>query len=174
MFFRTLLRDEIETIWTIDRSEVIDNVYYLQDGELILKPEHYDVRGWPPGEAERYTPLLYACFDRGGIFCGAFEGPQLIGVAVVDTKHIGPNHDLLQLKFLHVSHAYRRRGVGLRLFEQAKAIASEHSARGLYISATPSENTINFYRSRGCVVTPTPEDELFALEPDDIHLECPV
>ncbi len=169
---RTLSRAEIELIWTIDRSEVIENVYYLQEGALVLQPEHYDMGGWPPGEAEKYTPLLYACYDRGGVFAGLFDGPRLIGVAVVDTQFIGSNHDLLQLKFLHVSRDYRQQGVGTRLFEQAKAIAAERGAKGLYISSTPSENTVNFYRRLGCRVMPEPDPELFALEPEDIHFEC--
>ncbi|MCL4299704.1 MAG: GNAT family N-acetyltransferase [Anaerolineae bacterium] len=169
---RTLSRAEIELIWTIDRSEVIENIYYLQEGGLALQPEHYDVPGWPPGEAETYTPLLNACYDRGGVFSGVFAGARLIGVAVVDTRFIGPNRDLLQLKFLHVSRDYRRHGVGTYLFEQAKAAAAERRARGLYISATPSENTVNFYRRLGCRVIAEPDPELFALEPEDIHLEC--
>jgi predicted N-acetyltransferase YhbS len=170
--YRTLSRAEIELIWIIDRSEVIENIYYLREGSLVLQPEHFDVRGWPPGEAETYTPLLDACYDRGGVFSGVFAGARLIGVAVVDTKFIGPNRDLLQLKFLHVSRDYRRHGLGTRLFEQAKAVAAERGARGLYISATPSENTVNFYRRLGCRVIAEPDPELLALEPEDIHLEC--
>ncbi len=49
--------------------------------------------------------------------------------------------------------------------------AKDLQARQLYISATPSENTINFYLRLGCVVTPEPNVDLLELEPDDIHLE---
>jgi predicted N-acetyltransferase YhbS len=174
MDIKLLSRGEIPHIWTIDRREVIENIYTLQDGELRLKPDYFDVRGWPPGEAETYTPLLYDCFDRGGVFYGAFEGEQLAGVAILDTKFIGPNHDLLQLKFLHVSYAFRGQGLGKLLFEKASEAARERGAKGLYVSATPSENTINFYLHRGCRPISTPDPELFALEPEDIHLECPL
>jgi GNAT superfamily N-acetyltransferase len=146
----------------------------LQAGELILKPDYFDIRGWPPGEVEIYTPLLYDCFDWGGVFYGAFDGQCLAAVAVLDTQFIGKRHDLLQLKFLFVGQAYRQHGLGTLLFEKARQIARAWGARGLYISATPSENTINFYRRLGCVVTPTPDPDLFALEPEDIHLECPL
>jgi len=54
---------------------------------------------------------------------------------------------------------------------QAAAKAKELGAKRLYISATPSENTVNFYRYLGCVVTGEIDQELFDLEPDDIHLE---
>lgn len=70
---RELRRDEIEKVWEIDRSEVIDNIYYYENGALVLKPEHYDLRGWPPGEAAKYTPVLLDCFDRGGWLYGVFD-----------------------------------------------------------------------------------------------------
>ena len=46
---RELLRHEVERVWEIDRTEVIDNVYSLENGVLVLKPEHDEVSGWPPG-----------------------------------------------------------------------------------------------------------------------------
>ena len=169
---RALLRDEIALVWTIDRSEVVESVYRLENGNLVLHPEHYDVRGWPPGEAEKYTPILLECFDRGGWFYGVFDDARLIGVVVLDNEFLGKHKDQLQMKFLHVSRSQRNSGVGARLLELAKRIARDRGASKLYISATPSENTISFYQAQGCTVSAEPDPELFALEPDDIHLEC--
>jgi predicted N-acetyltransferase YhbS len=174
MHIRKLARDEIDQIWTIDRSEVIEHFYTIQDGALALQPGYFHLQGWPPGQAEQNGPPLYSCYDRGGRFWGCFDGERLIGVAVLDTKWIGPDRDLLQLVFLHVSHAYRKQGVGTALFGQARVEARGRGAKGLYISATPSENTIHFYRRLGAVVAPEPDPELYALEPEDIHLVCPV
>jgi predicted N-acetyltransferase YhbS len=171
MITRHLARFEIEQIWAIDRREVIDHIYYFENGQLVLKPEHYEMQGWPPGEQDIYTPLLYDCFDRGGFFYGAFEAGRMIGVVILESKFIGPRHDQLQLKFLHVSQAYRKKGLGKLLFEQAAAQAKAMDAKKLYVSATPSENTINFYLRRGCVVTLEVDPDLFVLEPKDIHLE---
>jgi predicted N-acetyltransferase YhbS len=171
---RELLRGEIERIWTIDRSEVIDNIYYFENGTLVLRQEHYDMPGWPPGEAEKYTPILVECFDRGGWFYGLFDDESLIGVAVLAREFIGKKQDQLQLKFLHVSNAYRKRGLGKRLYELAKVKARELGAKQMYISATPSENTVKFYQRRGCRMAQEPDPELFKLEPEDIHLECDV
>ena len=171
---RELTRDEIPRLWEIDRREVIDSIYYYEDGGLVLKPEHYDMQGWPPGEADLYTPLLLDCFDRGGWFYGLFDGDRLAAAVVLEGKRIGPRKDLLQLKMLHVSRDYRDRGLGRRLFELAREKARAQGVRGLYISATPSEHTINFYLRLGCIVTATPDPELFALEPGDIHLECAI
>jgi predicted N-acetyltransferase YhbS len=169
---RELTRGEIGQVWRIDRSEVIEQVYYLENGALVCKPEHYDVSGWPPGEAEKYTPLLEECFERGGWFYGLYDEGQLIGAVILESKWIGQKKDQLQLKFLHVSRAYRNQGFGRHLFELAKVKANEKGAKRLYISATPSENTIDFYRRLGCAVTREIDPELFALEPEDIHLEC--
>jgi predicted N-acetyltransferase YhbS len=168
---RTLTRAEVPLVWMIDRAELIEAVYYLRDGQLLLLPEHYEMQGWPPGEAEKYTPLLLACHDRGGIFNAAFDGSTLAGVAVIDTIWRGSQRDLLQLEFFHVGRPYRGQGLGRRLFAHAREVAQERGAQGLYISATPSQHTIDFYQQQGCVLTPAPDAELFALEPDDIHLE---
>ena len=172
MQFRTLDRDEIELIWTIDRRELIENIYRLEAGELRLEPHNFDVPGWP-ADSLAMTPLLYESHDRGGEFYSAFDGGALVGAAVLDTLWRGPRGNLLQLLLMHVSRDYRGQGVGTRLFEQARDAARARGARGLYISATPTENTIHFYQSRGSVLIDTPDPELYEREPEDIHLECP-
>ena len=119
-------------------------------------------------------PLLYECHDRGGEFFAAFEGDRLAGLAVLDTVWRGERRDLLQLEFLHVGRDHRGKGLGTQLFEQARAAARGRGAAGLYISATPSENTVHFYQRRGALLLRTPDADLFALEPEDIHFKCPV
>ena len=171
MIIREMKRHEVEDIWQIDRSEVIDRIFYHIDGKLVLRAEHYDMTGWPPGEAEQYGPILLDCFDRGGSFYGAYRNDELVGVVILDGMFIGRQRDQFQLKFLHVSSSCRKQGLGQTLFEKAVARARQLGAKRLYISATPSENTVNFYQHLGCVVTGELDSELFQLEPEDIHLE---
>ncbi len=171
MKIRALGRDEIRNLWSIDRAESIDGIHRREGEELVLKPEHHEVTGWPPGEPERNTPILLDCFDRGGTFYGAFDGDTLIGAAVLESRFIGREEDQLQLKFLHVSRPQRRSGLGRALFDMAVARARELGARRLYVSATPSANTVRFYLRRGCRVTQDVDASLFALEPEDVHLE---
>jgi GNAT superfamily N-acetyltransferase len=76
----------------------------------------------------------------------------------------------MQLAYLYVSRAYRGRGVGRQLFEAAVSSAREAGANALYVSATPTQNTVHFYLNRGCVLAPEPDPKLLAAEPDDIHL----
>ena len=44
-------------------------------------------------------------------------------------------------------------------------------AKKLYISATPSKHTVDFYMSLGCKSASEINPELFELEPEDIHLD---
>ena len=172
--FRELSRAEIPQVWSIDRSELIEGLYRFRNGTLTLHPEHIEVAAWPPGEAEKYTPILLDCFDRDGWFQGAFDEARLIGAAVLESTFIGTPKDELQLKFLHVSRSYRGRGFGATLFRLAKTTARERGAQRLYVSATPSEHTVNFYMRLGCTIAKELDPELFELEPEDIHLELKI
>ncbi|HMO59747.1 MAG TPA: hypothetical protein PKC19_20520, partial [Roseiflexaceae bacterium] len=106
----TLARADIGRIWQIDRSEVIEAVYILVDGALVLRPDHFEATGWPPGESQQYTPILEACYDRGGWFYGLFDEQRLVGIVVLDTRALGTDLQQRQLLFLHIDHAYRGQG----------------------------------------------------------------
>ncbi len=45
-----LQRQQLDRLWDIDRSEIIDTLYRLQDGKLQAYPDYYDVRGCPTGD----------------------------------------------------------------------------------------------------------------------------
>ena len=171
LIIRELAREEIEILWEIDRSELTDGVYYFRKGTLVLESEQYDISGWSEGQAEACTPGLYECYDRGGTFFGAFEGTMIVGAAVLEGRFIGKSKDQLQLTFLHVGRDYRKRGLGKTLFRKSSEQAAKLGAARLYISATPSENSVDFYLHLGCVVTQEIDRKQFELEPDDIHLE---
>ena len=54
MTTRGLLRSDIEQIWRADRREIRENIYYLDRGKLISKPEYYDMQSW----AGPLSPLI--------------------------------------------------------------------------------------------------------------------
>jgi predicted N-acetyltransferase YhbS len=170
--WRRLQREEIGRVFEIDRREIIHRVFDLRDGALVARAAFFDMAGWSPSEREHTLPWLEASFDRGARFVAVFDRDQIVGVAVVDTVLLGPERDLVQLSFLHVGRDCRDRGLGTALFDEATRIARELGARGLYVSATPSEHTVRFYQARGCRVTAEPDPELFSREPEDIHFEC--
>ena len=170
MEMRSLARDEVALIWTIDRSEVHHHTYGVREGQLVRTPNYFEVPGWRPDAVEKETAALLDCFDRGGTFLGVFDAKALIGIGVLESARVGRANDQMQLAYLYVSRAYRGRGVGMQLFEAAVSLAREAGANALYVSATPTENTVDFYLNRGCKLAPEPDPRLLAAEPDDIHL----
>jgi len=167
---RPLGRSEVTDIWQIDRSEIIEEMYRLQEAQLVLEPQFYDVRGWPEGEAEIYTPILLDCYDHGGVFLGAEADGALVAVAVTDVRPVGLYPELHQLGFMHVDKAVRGLGLAGELYRRSMAVAKEAGAEGFYISATPTRRTIDFYMKQGAKVTIRPDPLLFEREPEDIHL----
>lgn len=174
MDLRLLTRDEVELIWTIDRSEVHHHTYEVHGGRLVRMPKYFEIPGWRPDAAEKMTPVLLDCFDRGGTFLGVFEAGALVGMGVLESARVGRASDQMQLAYLYVSRACRGQGVGTQLFDAAASCAREAGANALYVSATPTENTVDFYLNRGCVLAPEPDPRLLAAEPDDIHLLYPL
>jgi GNAT superfamily N-acetyltransferase len=174
MEMRLLTRDEVELIWTIDRSEVHHHTYELRGGQLVRTANYFEIPGWRPDAMEQETQRLLDCFDRGGTFLGQFDAGALVGIGVLESARVGRAGDQMQLAYLYVSRAYRGRGVGMQLFEAAVSLARDAGANALYVSATPTENTVDFYLNRGCVLASEPDPRLLAAEPDDIHLLYPL
>ena len=169
--YRELSTEELPRLWTLDRRETIERMYRLEDGALVLRAERHDVRGWPQGEPEHYAPILREAVEHGGTAVGAFVGGELVGASVLEARFIGASEDRLQLKFLHVSRDLRGSGVGVALFERALDTARARGASQLYVSATPSQATVDFYLRRGCRLAQELDPALVALEPEDIHME---
>ena len=171
---RILKREEIEKVRDIDRSEIVEEDYYFKDGQLTLKKVFYDIKGWDPLELEENIKHLYDIYDRKGALLGAFDGDQLIAVSALESKFIGRKKDQIQLYFHHVDSHYRHKGIGGKLLRQAMKKAKKLGAKKLYISATPSKNTIDFYMHMGCTLASEPNQKLYLLEPEDIHLESKI
>lgn len=169
--YRPLGSAEMERTDEIDRSEVIDGVYRLRAGALVLEEHYFDAGGWPPGEPDASKHRMRECLARGGAGWGAFAGGRLVGIAVLDGRRIGSALDALDMYFLHVSNGYRGRGIGGELVRLVCQRAREMGALRLYVSAAPSRNTVTFYQSRGFELASEVDQELYELEPDDIHMD---
>lgn len=155
----------------IDRSEIIRTGYRVENGELISRSVCWDDDGWVEGEGDHtFSSMIQgaeALFEHEAIAFGAVDGERLAGIAIYRPRLTAV---MGQLALLHVSNQYRRQGVASRLFEEVLACAKADGATHLYVSATPSGSAIGFYQSRGFRLTPTPDPDLFALEPEDIHM----
>ena len=169
--YRKLSRDEINDLSQIDRTEIIHEVYYFRDGELVLEKEHHEVPEWSDAEKQNRIVGLQKVYDQGATFTGAFDGNHLVGMSVLDHIPVKSGDRRLNLEGLWVSHKYRGKGIGKHLFQTAAEEARKRKAKVLYVSATPSKNTVHFYKRLGCKPAEPIDEHLFEKEPEDIHLE---
>ncbi|WP_306568481.1 GNAT family N-acetyltransferase [Flavobacterium lindanitolerans] len=169
--FRELKKTELITIKEINRSEIIHEIYKYVNGVLILKPEYCVVEAFDPKELEYIITSQNRILEEGGKVIGAFDNDTITGVASVENKKRGIRSEYCKMDILYVSADYRGKRIGHKLVEECKKIALNFGAKKLYISATPTKATIDFYRNEGAVITKEIDSDLFKLEPLDIHLE---
>ena len=162
---------DIKRIAEIDRSEHVTGLYHTRDGELIAEEADISVPPWF-SEGDEFSvqaklKLWGPIVDDGGVLLGALDGEQLAGFAILRYRLA---EGTAQLAVLHVSRSYRRRGIARLLTEEVCRLARADGARSLYVSATPSNSAVGFYTSLGFTLVDQPHPELFALEPEDIHM----
>jgi ribosomal protein S18 acetylase RimI-like enzyme len=165
-------KSQLGRIAELDRSEHVTLGYAYRDGKLEAEKVDWQVPRWfaddrpqhsVPGNVRDWFPYL----EVGGTLWGAFDGDLLVGIAIFRP---GLTETIAQLVVLHVSKDYRRRGIATRLTEEAIRQAGEDGAQQLYVSATPSESAVGFYWRQGFRPVERPHPELYALEPEDIHM----
>jgi ribosomal protein S18 acetylase RimI-like enzyme len=168
---RKLAVSGLGRIGEIDRSEHITQQYKSRGGALELVD--VDVRaprwGEPGGHTvEHYIESWKPLLDAGGVLLGAFDGDRFVGFAIYQPML---SEGVANLAVLHVTTTYRRRGIGCALTSEVVQLARADDAQRLYVSATPTRSTVNFYMKQGFEPLAAPNERLFALEPDDIHME---
>jgi len=171
--YRPLAAEDLARIGEIDRSERIDTLYVQHGFRLEEKPGEWNAPAWfDEGEGEHSVAHQRTECERylaaGGIALGAFSEGRLVGIGI-GIPHIRPG--VAQLAFLHVSNGYRARGVGGHLSDELERLARERGDTRMVVSATPSLNTVRFYRRRGFEPMAEPLPELYQLEPEDVHME---
>lgn len=171
MEYRLMIKDEIKRVAEIDRGEIIEYIYYFKNGNLELEKEFWNVKKWNSEQRQHHISSLQVIYDRGGTIFGAFNDSKIIGVIALDNEFFGTNKDQLNLAGLWVSKQYRKMGIGKTLVELVKNKAREIGAKKLYVSATPSQNTVKFYMNRDFRLAKEINEKLFELEPEDIHME---
>jgi GNAT superfamily N-acetyltransferase len=170
--YRRLARSELARIREIDRTERIDVLYVQRGDRLERKVGDWSAPPWDPdGDGEHSVAAQEAALEReveaGAIALGAFAGERLVGIGVV-ALHLKPG--VAQLTYLYVSAEHRASGIGGRLSDELERIARAAGDTEMIVSATPSENTVRFYRRRGFEPMAEPLPELLELEPEDVHM----
>ncbi len=169
--YRILSREEIQKLVQIDRTETIENIYYIREGKLTPEKEHWDVKEWDVQEKQRRIAITQKCYDDGDTLFGAFDGPTLVGMSIFEQNPLSSAVDRFNLGGLWVSQKYRARGIGRTLVQLVISKARESGAKTMYVSATPSENTVRFYMSMGFRLAAPIDPDMFEREPEDMHLE---
>jgi GNAT superfamily N-acetyltransferase len=172
---RRLQAEDVSLVAAIDRSEHVAFEYRVIDGQLRHVPASItDVPAWDrtgsgPFSVASQIEFGTAAVASGGILLGAFEDERTAGLAIVNPRF---EPALAWLALLHVSRPYRRQGVAQALWDAAADIAVKGGAESIYISATPTESAVGFYLRQGCHLARPVHPDLFAAEPEDIHLIC--
>ena len=170
MEYRQIRNYEIDGLIQLDRKENIESVYYLDEGKLKLKQEIKTME-WT---RETYKEVIYELkelFFRGGCILGAFDGDFLVGIVALDNKFMGKHSNQLQLTLLQVNEKSRGKGIGRNLVEMIKSEALKLGAEKIYISASNSRKTVDFYLSLGCELASEVDKRLYEMKEEDIHLE---
>lgn len=174
IMYRPFKRKEIEQIRTIDRAESIYESYEYKEGILTLVPDHYEISEWEEEDLDELITAQYKIIDAGGTIIGAFDGEVLAGAVSIEKKKRGSAAEYCKMDMLYVSSTYRGRQIGQRLIGEAKREGKAFGAAKLYISATPTKATVDFYLKSGATLTTELDQELFDYQPLDIHLELKI
>lgn len=172
--FEPFTQAELPRLDEIDRSEVIEALYRVEQGLLVRDEKRIEVPGWQSGDGDHSVGRMRA-FAAEHLAAGAegimaLAGDKLRGIALVGFQ-LSP--ETAQLALLHVSREARRTGVARGLCRRCYDMARARGARQIYVSATPSDSAVGFYEAEGFRLT-TPDPALFALEPEDIHMIRPL
>lgn len=171
--YKQIESHELSRVGEIDRREQIATIYVQRGVELDAVAGDFSARSWhPEGEGEHsvahQVEECERCLAAGGTAIGAFADGRLVGIGIV-VPHV--RDGVAQLAFLHVSDGYRSRGIGGRLSARLEQLGRDLGDTVMVVSATPSANTVRFYRGRGFEPTANPLPDLYELEPEDVHME---
>ena len=177
MRVKRLRAEDVSLVAAIDRSEHIDVQYRVIDSQLqpvpavITEVPTWDPTGSGPHSVAAEIEFCRSAVTRGGVLLGTFDAERTVGLAIVH-----PSFELLLawLAFLHVSRPYRRKGAAQALWDAAVDISTAGGAESIYVSAAPTESAVGFYLRQGCRLAQPVHPDLFAAEPDDIHLTCSI
>ena len=167
---RELAREELGRAQEIDVSESGRVIYRYAHGEMHSVAEEWHRPRWHATEWED-TIKKWTAQLKWDVMLGAFAAERLVGIASLRYRLTDTT---AQLVSLYISRHARRQGVATRLTREIIRLAKERGAHELYVSATPSESAVGFYLRQGFRPAAHVNKELYALEPEDIHMVRPV
>ena len=94
--------------------------------------------------------------------------PALRGM-IVDRRE-EPIAKSIPVSTVFVDKNHRQQGIAARLIKLLEEQTIVDGHKRLYVSATESQSAVGFYISQGFIPTQDAHSELYALEPNDIHM----
>lgn len=153
------------------RHQTVTDCLRFEGGKWVVRSDPF-IDDWSEIDYGVLLRSLKDCAEIGGLVYGAFCGGLLKGFVSVEPELFGGGNKYLDLTFIYVSEDMRHRGIGRRLFLEAKDWALKRGARKLYISAHSAVESQAFYQSMGCVDAELPNARHVEAEPYDRQLEC--
>lgn len=173
MQYRTLCQEEIcrELFREFIRHQEVTDCWRKDGGNWIVKKDPF-TDDWTEADYQVLMDCLRRTCAAGGLVYGAFCHDALKGFVSVEPELFGGEHRYLDMSSIHVSEDMRGRGIGTRLFSEAKDWARQKGARKLYISAHSAVESQAFYKKMGCVEAKLYHAGHVEEEPYDCQLEC--
>lgn len=168
--YQNMKQEQVDLLKQIDRSETIDLIYQINDGNLIEVEAGHDCPNWNADVLSEIQERYQFELNNGGFAIGAFAGDQLVGFGVLAHRFRGNNKDRLQIDLMYVSRPFRRQGVGREIFSRLEQEAKRRGAKYLYISSTETRSAVSFYKCNGSRLAEEVDEELYRKEPLDIHM----
>lgn len=147
------------------RYQEVKNIYRVVNGELTLVNRPF-TEDWDLERRREKAADILAGDEM--TYC-AFDGGRVVGAIMLIPKL---DKGRMIIDSFHVSYDHRRCGIGRALFAAAADAARRAGAAGLYVSACPSQETIDFYLAMGFRVSADPIAACVEEEPGDIQMEC--
>ncbi|MBR6522194.1 MAG: GNAT family N-acetyltransferase [Oscillospiraceae bacterium] len=156
-----------DSLDSFSRYQIVEYEYRLIRGELQLRHNPV-IDDW---SAERKREKAAEILSGQHIVYGAVDGNRIVGIILLCLEL---DHNRMIIDSFHVSADKRRCGIGRKLFEAAKKEAKKRGAAALYVSASPAQETIDFYVAMGFKVSSNPIEAYADDEPCDIQMECEI
>jgi GNAT superfamily N-acetyltransferase len=168
--YQVMTEEQVDKLKEIDRSEHIDLIYEMQNGEMIELRAPHECPSWDEDLLHEMEGRYLLELRNGGMAIGAFDADTLVGFGVLAHQWRGEQQDRLQIDLMYVSRNYRRQGIGTQIMQTLAEEAKRRGAKYLYISSTETRSAVSFYKSNGSQLTKDVDPELFKKEPKDIHM----
>ena len=150
---------------SFNRQQKITRIYVKKDDTYVLE-EQPGMMDWSMDKKREVAKDLT---DNAYFSYLALEEDRIVGFLSL-VKELVSERMILDL--IQVDTDFRGQGIGRMLWEIAVEEARINSAKELYISACPSEETIRFYKAMGAEVTDKPIMAIAKDEPDDLQMVC--